>query len=156
MSKDSVLTLDCEAYQSIDDMPILKWYKLHQTRELKFLLIKPQELNEEKTIFLRKIWSQLSEEFIDRFGFSRSFLAILEKKRQRAIYQLNIIITGDKSDQTWIDILTEEIDAMEKANGGSDIHETKTTLERYLKFRIDLNLCSVSEFQYYIKSIANK
>lgn len=138
-------------------MPIFKWYKLHQTRDVVFLLSKPREITEEVKEFLSKIWIQLSEEFINRFGFSKSYLNVLEKKRQRAILELNIIISGDRSHQTFIDILTEEINDLEGRNtGAGDIFETKTFLEKHMGFRIDINICSVSEFQYYIKTATEK
>lgn len=146
-------------YNSIDDLPIYNWNKVHETGELKHLLhdpsrkLKAPELNQ-----LPALWRKIYDEYIERFGIGDTTLSMLEKEKRIAELQIEKIQTGDENIQTFIEI--EEISLnrkkIEAEQMSVDFYETKANIEKCLGFMINAKICTVIEFYNYIKSIENK
>jgi len=99
------------------------------------------------------IWDKMQNEYVEKFGFSESFLEIFRKEKEIAKLIAKKINTGDQSVQTFINIATFEAEEMRKKNlSSNDIYETKTNLERIMGFKINLFETSAAEFFGYIKS----
>lgn len=69
-------------YDSIQTMPINIWFKIHETSDLKHLIIEGEPKDNE----LNEAWDKAYSEYIKEFGVSDNFKDYLEVKRL-LIYQ---------------------------------------------------------------------
>lgn len=140
-------------YEGIDFLPVFNWWRVHESNDVTWILKKKKLLSEKNTKKVEKIWREIYAEFIDRFGFSESFAEIIQKKKAIALLQIDKVLTGDKSIQTLINIEQIQLDKMLGDNIKSDFLSIKTSIERSLRFHLDMQKVSVAEFYSYIQVI---
>ena len=105
---------------------------------------------------LSLIWDKLQFEFIETFGVSESFQKIMECKRMIEIYKAEMLIDGDKSLQTFIDIEVSKIEKItSRYESSAKSNEIKAYLESKLHFRIDEKAVTVKEFYSWLKVTTN-
>jgi hypothetical protein len=150
-------------YNSIDNLPIHYWYKIHDTSNLKYLI---KGKNWFKELFysilwlfglkniiqskvLAKVWKQISNEYVSAFGFSAEFLTILNKQKEIARMRVKLIL-GDRTQITFLKIAEGELDKLRKSNE-SGVHylETITWIEKNIGVKVDEMTCSVARFRHY-------
>lgn len=147
-------------YESIDDLPVYNWFKIHETSDLSFLLVKKKKfvkMNQHTVV--KKIWTQIYDEYFQKFGFSDNFLSILQKETEISLLIIEKTISGDESINTLIKIIQIEIEKLKGSgskNAPIDFFKLKSDMEERLKFRINMKECSVTEFYSYISLLQNK
>ena len=93
-------------------------------------------------------------QFIERFGFSESFIKALEKEKELVLLQARMAITEDRSLSAFIKICQIEIEALRaETNSRSDFYEIKGVLEHEMGFQIDIKKISVAEYYTYFKAL---
>lgn len=143
-------------YTSIDDMPIFNWYKIHESADLSYVCVKRKKLNDKQIKIASECWTELYNDYISRFGFSESFLEVIEKQQEIALLMIQRAETGDESIETLIDIRTLELNKKQGDSPKIDFMEMKSSLEKSLGFRINIKDCSVNEFYSYLKTLEKK
>ncbi len=147
-------------YESIDDLPIYNWFKIHETSDLSFLLIKKKKfVKMTQQLSAKKMWTQIYDEYIQKFGFSDNFLSILQKETEISLLIIEKAMTNDQSINTLIKIIEIEIEKLKgpvSKNAPVDFFKLKSAMEEQLKFRINMKECSVTEFYSYISLLQNK
>ncbi len=129
-------------------MPVHNWFKLHEDNGLKWLHKKG------KSRPLGNIaYKILQNSFIKEFGFDSVFLSDLQKRIQIARYKAKIALTGDTSDQIFIDVLTQELEIMSVSGKKNSYIDTVIYVEKFMGFKLDLKNTTVKEFYSYIRSI---
>jgi len=148
-----------KCYSSIDELPIYYWDKIIETHNVAFLLKKNykqmnvKRVNALSEYVLIQYWNGIQNDYINRFGFSESFLEIFRKEKQIAKLTAKLIISGDATVQTFINIAKFEADQLRNKNlRKMDIYETKTQLEKLMGFKINMFETTVAEFFGYINS----
>lgn len=152
-----------KCYTSIEDLPVFYWRKIHESKNLSFLIRSdiislnkkhPSKIN---LFILAKLWERIYDQYIEAFGFSEEFLEIHRKKKEMAIWRLRMVAENNKSHQNFINACQIELDAMIKAQGsGSNYFETKAFVESVMRVPIDDLKTSVSEFYYKLKLAEKK
>lgn len=142
-------------YDSIEDLPIWNWNKCHEKNDYTFLKINRvnSQVTKEEFKKLREIWEKVFEEYINEFGFSKNFLAIMEKKKQIAFYQLDFIKTSDKSIRTLIEIAENELLDLIGDGAKASFWKSKATIEKLLGFQLDAKTVTVVEFYSHIENL---
>jgi len=138
-------------YDSIDEMPIYNWFKWHEEKDEKYLA-RNKNGGYLATYFANRIFDQ----YIERFGFSETFIAALEKQKELTLLKVRKAITEDNSINTFIKICEIEIETMNGFNvDRSDFYEIKSMLENKMGFAININKVSVAEYYTYFKALKN-
>lgn len=135
------------------DAPIYIWEKIHFTNDLSWLLIKREKVNAQMLAALEKIWENIYDQYLAEFGFSETFIEIKKKEIEIAKLKLDLIITGDRINKTFIKVAENELDEMKKEIGKSDFMATKINIETRLKFQVNMMTTSIREFYSYIKHL---
>lgn len=143
-----------EAHRTIGELPIYNWNEIHKTGNLSYLLKEKKPLNEFEKVALSRRWVKIYEEYIAHFGFSPSFIEILQRQIRIAELQIEKAETGDNVINTFINIEKRAIEKLKEANSsGVDFYEAKSQMEKQLGFTIDVKRCSVIEYYSYIKTL---
>lgn len=142
-----------DSYKSIDDLPIYNWNEIHRTGNLVYLLRERKKLNEFEKVSLGRRWTKIYDEYIKHFGFSETFIKVIEKQMYIAELMIEKAETGDKTINTFIEIERRALEKLKEKTGDGDFYESKAMMEKQLGFTIDVKKCSVVEFYSYIKSI---
>lgn len=145
-------------YESIEDLPIWNWNKIHDKGDLTYLRI--NRINGHKTSeehkSLSETWDKIFSEYIDRFGFSDSFLSIMDKKKQIAFYKIEKMVTGDETIDTMIEICENELRQMSEIKKGADFWQSKSSIEKMIGFALDAKKTSVIEFYSHIENLKSE
>jgi hypothetical protein len=139
-----------EHYDSID-APVFVWQKVHETRDFTYLLKDRKEVPPHILIRLVTAWEKIYDEFLAEFGFNDLFLDIKKKEVALALLKLELIITGDRSLETFIEIEEEELKEMQKELKGVDFMESTIAIETRMKFQINPHNTTIRKFYSYLK-----
>lgn len=141
-----------KTYTGIDQLPIYNWWKLHETGDVTYLLKERTPAGATHTAALSIIWKSVYNEYIKLFGFGEVFMDIINKQKQIALLKVEMIVTGDRSIQTFIDLSNLELEQLRGSiKENSNFYEYKGQLEKFLGFKVDIMQTSVSEFYSYVK-----
>jgi hypothetical protein len=142
-------------YKSIDDLPIFNWNKVNETNDLRWLLKKQSEkklYNRQKNV-LEAAWNGIFKEFVDAFGIPEQMLKVLEIKRDIAVLNADIILTGDMVLQTFIEIKQHELKELLTSDVKTGAGEVKVYVEKYMGFKLNERETTVREFYHYLELI---
>lgn len=129
-------------YLSIDELPIHNWYKC-LSGELKFVR-RSENGSEQKDL---EVWERLHDEYIKEFGLSKVHAKILKVIKQKALIELEYVITGDKFKLTLIQMEEERLKSMVNTTGsGVTIEQMMIHMSKWLGQWIKPKEISVKEF----------
>lgn len=140
-------------YNSINDLPVYNWWKLNETGDLIWLLREPCKPTSIQMGILSEKYSRIMQEFYSVYGISDEYRNILNKQREIALLKCTYIITGDRINETLIDIAKFELSEMVKQETDITFYDIKAIVEKQMGFRIDARSCTVAEYYSYIKII---
>lgn len=135
------------------EAPVFVWQMVHETRDFTYLLKDRQKVSGQILSKLSKAWEKIYDEFLKEFGFNETFLEIKKKEIAIALMKLELIITGDRSLETFIEIEEMELKEMQKELKGVDFMESTIAIESRMKFQIDPHNTTIRKFYSYIKML---
>lgn len=156
-----------KCFNSLDVLPVKIWWDLNETGNI-CLLLRPKintygykeeySLDDNEIAILNVLFIDLLNDYIKRYGFSDSYKAILNLKKQMATHYVNLIVREDNTEKVHINIIKQEIEELqnEMSLRKTDNLELKAYLDKELGFRIDTLTCPVTEYMSYIKMIEAK
>lgn len=101
---------------------------------------------------MHELWQEIHEAYVKMFGFGENYLDILEKKKEIALLQCELMLNADNTIYTFIEIAELELAELEKnTKGQHNFFETKAAVDKILGFQMDINKTSVAEFYSHIK-----
>lgn len=142
-----------EYYKSLDEMPIANWFKIQETNDLKYMLVKTRKVSTKEIEELEKGLKKLSSEYIDTFGISDEYRQILELSRDIEVLKIDFILTQDRSLLTMIEIKKDQLKAISKSNNKSDLNKLKMHVNKFMGYSVDMNKTSVKEFYTYLEGL---
>lgn len=138
-----------ETYNSVDDLPIKIWFKIHDTGDLSLLCKGKQIYFDGLEILFETIYN----EFISRFGFSDEYLSDLERKKRLANLQADFIITKQRHFKTLIAVEKEIQRQNAKDVSKQDLEITLAKISKYYGFKLSSRDLTVAEYYSYINNI---
>lgn len=138
-------------YTSIKEMPMYNWISIFEYYDLKFLL-KKGDLCEKAGY----VYQKLQDELVDEFGISEDFLQILRNKLKIESYLADQIITGNKSNQIFIEMLEIDNEEATVKDTKFDLFDSIIPIEKYMGFKFDPKKITVFEFHKYSRFVSNK
>jgi hypothetical protein len=141
-----------ELYNSIENMPVVVWFKINDTGILTHLI--KQGICNDVNILI-DAWGVVYAEFIDYIGINGTFDNLLKLKKRKALLELDLVITDNEFLRNKLAIVDAEIKAIESKQVNPNYLDSKIMVERAMGFRLDINVVSVKEFYSYIKNLEN-
>ena len=136
-------------YNSIEEIPIWNWWKIHETKDFKYLLKQNKSITKQAPL----IFDTLYSDFIRIFGVSESYSKYLEKLIEIRSAEIDMVLLDDSSLETFIDIMKVELDEIKMANSGGTYMDTAIAVEKNMGFKLNTKEISVFEYYSYIKSL---
>lgn len=141
-------------YDSLE-APVYVWDKVHTTKDLSHLLINKIKITKKISEALQKAFDKMFDEYLVEFKLPESTEDILRKKIEIAIMETEMVMTGDRSNETFIEIANIELkemeEDMEKLSKGSSFIHTKIAIQDKAKYPIDIHKTSIREFYNLVK-----
>jgi len=136
-------------------MPIWNWNQVHETGDLKYLLITDnyKGLDDHNSEEMAECWMDLYQQYIDEFGINDQFKRYMEKKKQLCAKISEYIQTGDKFKMNKINILELDIKAMVNDKEPQRFGEVVAGVEKFFGFQIDDKKLTVQKYYNYLKYI---
>lgn len=144
-----------DIYDSLD-APVYVWEKVHATSDLSWLFVKRDagiKITKQFVAVLEKAWEKIYEEYISEFGLSEEFITIKQKQIGIALMKCELILTGDRTLETFIEIEEYELGLMQKEIGKSNFMESKIAIENKFKFQVNMRTTTIREFHSYLKHL---
>jgi DNA primase large subunit len=151
-----LFTSKLEHYKSVSDLPIYNWFKIHETNDLKWLLITPTKVGLRRRKALQEAFSKLYDEFIDTFGVSDDLKKITELRRDIRVLEIDMYLENDPSRETFIDIKKAEIQSIIESNAKAKVSDVKAYVEKYMGFHLDERVTTVKDYYSYIKIMSDE
>lgn len=135
-------------YSNLENLPIWNWWKIHETKDFKYLLKDKKKL----TKHAPAIFDGLHSDFIRIFGVSDSYKKYLEKLIEIEVTEIDMVVNKDRSLETFIDIMKIELDEIAPKDD-SNYMENAIAVEKFMGFKMNPKEMSVFEYYSYINSI---
>ena len=137
-------------YKTIDKLQIWNWFKLKETGDARYLIIRDDydNLPGKLPVGLKKAFDDINDEFIDRYGFTSREKAIMEKKRAITGKILDMLADDDESHLTAIMTYQKELDVLTKKQPKNQtVYQQAAIITGYFKgVTIDVHNTPVSMF----------
>ena len=130
-------------------MPVWNWWKIHETKDLSYLLKEDKKL----THHAEGVFDSIYSDFIRIFGVSENYKQYLNKLVEIELAEIDMLLNDDKSLETFIDIMKVELDDLKSVQGDGTYMDTAIAVEKNMGFKINTKDISVFEFYSYIKSL---
>jgi len=128
-------------YQSIDEIPLFNWQKC-LNGELKYVHLELKEEADNQEAF-----NKLYDEFLQKRGVNKEYKKYLDILKKKALLQCEFLITKDNFKLTQIEIEDAKIVSLQKTSeSGLSIEKTLIYLGKWLGYRLDWKVISVTEF----------
>lgn len=133
-------------------MPMYRWINIFEYMDLSYI---------SKTGKLCKraesVYSKLQDELIDTFGISEDFLQILTNKIKIEGYYHDQILTGDMSNQPFIDMLIIDNEELDIETEKVDLYDIIMIIgEHYPTVTVGPKTITMYEYHKYSNAITNK
>jgi hypothetical protein len=129
-------------YLTIEDLPIYNWYKC-LNGEIKYVRRAKNGTETQDLI----VWERLHDEYIKEFGLSKVHAKILKVIKDKAIQELDYVITGDRFKLTLIEMEETRLkNILSTAGTGISIEEMLIHMSKWLGQWIKTKEISVKEF----------
>lgn len=144
------MTIDTSTYYtSIDEMPIWNWEQISKTGKLKFVFISCEgDVNDN----IVEAWDNLQDQYIKKIGLDPDFEDILRIKNNISNLRYDLILTGNRFNNTLIAIEMAELTALQSMKGMA-FEDLLIHVSKHMGFRPDLKSTSVSEWNFIIKNM---
>lgn len=147
------------AYDSIDELPIYNWWKVHETSDYSHLLKSPAVVNKYSRIVLKKRWEKIYDGYIKEFGFAPEVMDIHKKRVKIAKLKVKRMATNDRKLNTPINIAEHELKELLRIQGentGADFYEVKAMIEEQRGIPVNEHTVSTRQFFTYIRILKKK
>lgn len=139
-------------YTDIADMPIFNWFKCIDTKDYSYVLVERKKCNRDELLKCELAFSELYAQFLDTFGISDNLQAILRLQNQILVHKIDLVLTGDATNEVFIDIKEIELNKLlevKEVKGNS----AKVAIEKMLGFAINERTVSVKSYYEYINEL---
>lgn len=120
------------------------------------LLAHPVTLGRPHMKVLEELWRTIQDEYLEMFGLSEHFRAVMDKRRYIAKLKIEKCLSGNMAIQTIIEVEQIELDKLlqQMPSQKEDYYETAALVSQRLQFAIDIRRMSVAEFYSHIKVLS--
>jgi hypothetical protein len=128
-------------YQSIEEIPLFNWQKCLEG-DVKYVNLETKDDSSNQEAF-----NKLYDEFLQKRGVNKEYKKYLDILKKKAMLQCEFLITKDDFKLTQIEIEDAKIVSLQKTSEeGLSIDKTLIYLGKWLGYRLDWKIISVSEF----------
>ena len=128
-------------YQSIEEIPLFNWQKCLEG-DVKYVNLETKEDSGNQEAF-----TKLYDAFLQKRGVNKEYKKYLDILKKKALLQCEFLITKDNFKLTQIEIEDAKIVSLQKTSeAGLSIDKTLIYLGKWLGYRLDWKIISVSEF----------
>lgn len=142
-----------EYYKSIDDMPIYNWFKIQETNDVSWMLLKKRSINGYESIELREALQIVTDQYMDTFGISDEYRKIMRLTLDIRSLEIDFFTTQDRSHLTFIELKKTELKNIAKKSKTADSISVQVHIEKYMGRKINLRETTVKEFYNYLQEM---
>ena len=136
-------------------LPIYNWWKIAETGNLIYLH-RLEDYDGKKDYSLINLWNKLQNEYLDEFGITRDFEAVLTLKKRWINVKSNFLLTGDRFLLNEIDEIEIDIKDTIDTKIAVDKDDTVIMLEQKLSRELDPMKISVKKYYKYINHFSKQ
>lgn len=137
-------------YKSIEDLPVLNWWKLHEESDFTWLL---KNKNKKVNKYAQKVFKSIKSEFINTFGIDSKYEQYLNKIWKLEAINIDIALSGDRSKKLFANKLELEIEDLLSEQEIKVHNHGIMHVEKFMGFKLDKKTTTVSDFYGYVKEI---
>ncbi len=138
-------------YDNIDSMPIRNWFKIHESNDYSWCISSGSKTFAPKSKLL-VVWDNLYCQYIDEFGISDEFKAILKLKAKISLLKFDEQYKKNGGLKTLIKVAELELQNKLSVQIKSSMNDVKTYLIKFLNgMPINENTMSVKEFYGHLR-----
>src|ERR1017187_629033 len=129
-----------EYYKELDALPAWNWFKVQESGDVSYILLKKRKINGKETIELREAFTKLTNEYIDTFGISFEYKNVLMLQRDLRCLEIDYFITQNKIHLTFIEVKKRELKKLMGATQKADSMSVQVHVKKYMGGNIDFKV----------------
>lgn len=138
-------------YNDVYELPVLNWWKLHETNDFKWLL---KDKNKKVNKYAENKFKAVRSEFIALFGIDKKYEDYLNKLIKLTLLEIDICLNKDKSKKIFADLLELELKDMLNEEEKDAFNDNGfSAVSKFVGGNIKISEISVYEFYSHIKAI---
>ncbi len=144
----SNITSNCEYYNSIKDIPLIKWVEIHEKNNL-LPLVKSGNIDSR----CQEVYEKLQDEFLNIFGISNEYAKALRLKIQIALLENRMLCKGENALGLQIKTLESQLKTLEVPKSKTEVFDSIIGIEKHMGFKVNYQTITVYEFYKYAEHI---
>lgn len=132
-------------WDSIDEMPLYNWIQCNKgdVIYIRKKVNKKDKKEESDEIMFKKLY----DNYLDEFGLGKLHLRLLKVMKQKALLELDYVISGDNFKLTEIALEEQRVkDMIENNKQGMSTQQSLVYLSKWLGYHLDSKKISVREY----------
>ena len=127
--------------------------RIHERGDLRYLYRSVDSDRLKGSVPDEKHWRVLYDQYLAEFGINDKYREYMEKRKEIALKQCDMVLTGDKTLATFIEIEQMELRDMINEKETMNFMEIIAALEKHLGFVLDPKRTTVMKYYTYLRAI---
>lgn len=138
-------------YDSIMIMPIDIWLTIHETGDLRRLIVSGNPSPE----VLHETWLDVREQHLKEFGINDNLKRYFEKRKMLIYAMCDYGIDPSPINKTMLDIAEKDLDDFQNEGEKGNFSILYAQIEKYMGFKLERASTSVFDFYNYSRTLQN-
>lgn len=140
-------------YKSIDELPIFNWFKIQDTNDVSWMMIKKKKMTTYRLLVLNKAFSDCQAEYLDAFGVNETYKKILMLKWQISVLRSEMVIHEKRTNKVFIDLKEIELKGILSESKKTETGNVRVMIEKHMGFKLNEKEITVKEFYEYLNDL---
>lgn len=154
-SQSLELEYSLDTYESIEDLILRIWWKIHETGDVTLLLKDKTEITDKVIAYCSDMWDTIRNQHMDKFGITSSYKEYLNQIYKVATLKADLALSQNRMLKTFLKLAELELESLTSGKVPNE-YKHKAMIQNAIGRHIDPNKETVVEYYSEIQLLEER
>ena len=154
-SQSLELEYSLDTYESIEDLILRIWWKIHETGDVTLLLKDKTEITDKVIAYCSDMWDTIRNQHMDKFGITSSYKEYLNQIYKVATLKADLALSQNRMLKTFLKLAELELESLASGKVPNE-YKHKAMIQNAIGRHIDPNKETVVEYYSEIQLLEER
>jgi hypothetical protein len=154
-SQSLELEYSLDTYESIEDLILRIWWKIHETGDVTLLLKDKTEITDKVIAYCSDMWDTIRNQHMDKFGITSSYKEYLNQIYKVATLKADLALSQNRMLKTFLKLAELELESLTSGKMPNE-YKHKAMIQNAIGRHIDPNKETVVEYYSEIQLLEER
>jgi hypothetical protein len=154
-SQSLELEYSLDTYESIEDLILRFWWKIHETGDVTLLLKDKTEITDKVIAYCSDMWDTIRNQHMDKFGITSSYKEYLNQIYKVATLKADLALSQNRMLKTFLKLAELELESLTSGKVPNE-YKHKAMIQNAIGRHIDPNKETVVEYYSEIQLLEER